>query len=120
MSCGGNILINVGPSKSGLIEPIFVERLVDMGGWLETNGEAIYESIPWKSQNDSKTEGVWYTTKKSSPDKEKVIYAIVLKYPYDADGVALYSMAGVFNNNTSVTMLGLPDKNLIVSLSLYS
>lgn len=31
ISCGGNILINVGPAKTGLIEPIFVERLYDMG-----------------------------------------------------------------------------------------
>lgn len=31
VSCGGNILINVGPSKYGTIDPIFAERLTDMG-----------------------------------------------------------------------------------------
>lgn len=31
VSCGGNILINVGPTKSGTIEPIFVERLKEIG-----------------------------------------------------------------------------------------
>lgn len=31
VSCGGNLLVNVGPNKAGIIEPIFVERLSDMG-----------------------------------------------------------------------------------------
>lgn len=31
VSCGGNININVGPTKYGTIDPIFVERLTDMG-----------------------------------------------------------------------------------------
>lgn len=31
VSCNGNILINVGPTKHGTIEPIFVERLTQMG-----------------------------------------------------------------------------------------
>lgn len=31
VSCGGNLLVNVGPNKAGIIEPIFVERLLDMG-----------------------------------------------------------------------------------------
>lgn len=31
VSCGGNILVNVGPSKSGTIEAIFADRLRCMG-----------------------------------------------------------------------------------------
>lgn len=31
VSCNGNILINVGPSKGGIIHPIFVERLQALG-----------------------------------------------------------------------------------------
>lgn len=31
VSCNGNILINVGPSKSGVIHPIFVDRLKALG-----------------------------------------------------------------------------------------
>lgn len=31
VSCGGNILVNVGPTKYGTIEAIFAERLRDMG-----------------------------------------------------------------------------------------
>ena len=59
LSCGGNFLIDIGPSSDGMIPLIFQERLLDMGAWLEINGEAIYESVPWRSQNDSVTPGVW-------------------------------------------------------------
>ena len=58
-SCGGNILINVGPSHDGVIMPIFQERLSQMGDWLRVNGEAIYSSVPWKFQNDTVTPKVW-------------------------------------------------------------
>jgi len=58
-SCGGNILINVGPTADGIIAPIFEERLYQLGGWLKVNGEAIYASKPWKHQNDTVTPYVW-------------------------------------------------------------
>ncbi|CAG2167105.1 unnamed protein product [Oppiella nova] len=60
ISCGGNILINVGPTHDGVIKPVFEDRLRDLGHWLSVNGEAIYESKPWKHQNDTTTKEVWY------------------------------------------------------------
>ena len=39
---GGNLLFNVGPMPDGRIEPRQVERLKEMGSWLEKYGEAIY------------------------------------------------------------------------------
>lgn len=109
VSCGGNILINVGPTKTGLIDPIFVERLRDMGKWLRNNGEAIYDSLPWKYQNDTQTPGVWYTIKIEAADRI-LLYAIVLDYPYDADGVELYALGDAFDEDTEVNLLGFPDK----------
>lgn len=44
VSTGGNILINVGPTQNGIIQPIFVERLQELGSWLKINGDAIYEA----------------------------------------------------------------------------
>jgi alpha-L-fucosidase len=39
---GANFLLNVGPMPNGKIQPEFVERLQQMGGWLSKYGESIY------------------------------------------------------------------------------
>lgn len=59
LSVTGNVLINVGPTKEGLIEPIYEERLRQLGTWLSLNGEAIYGSRPWVAQNDTLNSDVW-------------------------------------------------------------
>jgi alpha-L-fucosidase len=53
-SKGGNYLLNVGPTPQGLIPEPSVQRLLGIGTWLKTNGEAIYgteagpfASLPW-------------------------------------------------------------------------
>ncbi len=43
-SGGGNFLLNVGPTASGIIPQPEVDRLMAMGRWLKVNGEAIYGS----------------------------------------------------------------------------
>ena len=43
---GGNLCLNVGPCADGTIAPIIEERLLQLGAWLEVNGEAVYESSP--------------------------------------------------------------------------
>lgn len=48
VSNGGNLLLNIGPTADGRI-PIFMqERLLDIGKWLEINGEAIYGTSKYK------------------------------------------------------------------------
>ena len=37
-----NFLLNVGPMPNGRIQPEFVDRLREIGGWLAKHGEAIY------------------------------------------------------------------------------
>jgi alpha-L-fucosidase len=44
VSRGGNYLLNVGPTPEGKIPAQADVRLREMGTWLETNGEAIYET----------------------------------------------------------------------------
>ncbi|XP_070805354.1 tissue alpha-L-fucosidase isoform X3 [Pituophis catenifer annectens] len=56
VSYGGNYLLNVGPTKEGQIAPIFQERLLALGTWLKVNGEAIYESRPWRTQKENRSE----------------------------------------------------------------
>ncbi|KAF7492769.1 Tissue alpha-L-fucosidase [Sarcoptes scabiei] len=77
VSCGGNLLVNVGPTKYGKLTPIFEERLYQLGEWLQINGEAIYGSKPWTKQNDSITSNVWFTS------NHQALYAILLNYPKD-------------------------------------
>lgn len=86
-----------------------------MGKWLGKNGEAIYNSRPWVYQNDTKTPDIWYTSKIEAADRITV-YAIVLNYPYDADGVELYAFGDLFDNDTEVTLLGFPQKLKVRSM----
>jgi alpha-L-fucosidase len=51
--------MNIGPTAYGKIDPVFEERLSQLGSWLTVNGEAIYNSIPWKYQNDTINSDVW-------------------------------------------------------------
>lgn len=89
----GNALINVGPTKEGIIPLIFQERLLQLGEWLKINGEAIYDTSPWLYQNDTLNPNVWYTSKKKRIEASNTvakpkeifteIYAFFLKWPFD-------------------------------------
>ncbi|OWA54111.1 putative Plasma alpha-L-fucosidase [Hypsibius exemplaris] len=59
VSCGGNFLLNIGPSGDGTIPAIFQERLRQLGQWMDINGEAIYKTVPWSRQNDTINSDVW-------------------------------------------------------------
>lgn len=42
VSRGGNLLLNIGPTGDGRIPVIMQDRLLEIGKWLNVNGEAIY------------------------------------------------------------------------------
>jgi alpha-L-fucosidase len=74
----GNLLLNVGPRGEDAEIPLSqVARLEALGSWLETNGEAIYGTRPWRraeGQTDAELP-VRFTHKKNT------LYAIVLGTP---------------------------------------
>lgn len=48
VSKGGNYLLNVGPTPEGTIPQPCIDRLAEVGRWMECNGSAIYGSLPWR------------------------------------------------------------------------
>jgi len=64
----GNYLLNIGPRADGTIDPRHAERLLEIGSWLEENGEAIYGT-----RGGPFTAAPWG----ASTCKEKTIYLLV-------------------------------------------
>ncbi|XP_077293287.1 alpha-L-fucosidase [Arctopsyche grandis] len=127
VSCGGNLLMNVGPTKDGTIAPVFQDRLQSVGKWLDVNGEAIYKTKPWIYQNDTVNSDVWYTAAKAKlrdltltggvrrlvkdPNSETV-FAVALKWPTD-NTLRLGALAKRLNKRkTNIEMLNDPDIQL--------
>ena len=119
VSCGGNLLLNVGPTHDGRIVPLFQERLKEIGDWLKINGESIYNTTHWTYQNDTTSKHVWYTkSKENSPINSlyyqtkgvSLIYCILLKWP-DNGHVVLSSPET--SSATQISMLGLKESLFI-------
>ena len=78
---GGNLLLGIGPDATGKIPPIMQERLLQMGKWLETNGEAIYATRPWThTEQWSEGDRNW-----RAPGKFYVAGDAILKQTVDPD-----------------------------------
>jgi len=97
---GGNLLMNIGPTKEGTISPIFQLKLKEIGSWLNINGEAVYSSLPWKlSQRDSNEKNMYYTTKSSN------VYGFLLNWPSD-NKIVLNDVYKCTTPYTEVILLG--------------
>ena len=80
---GGNLLLNIGPAADGTIPVIMQQRLKDMGDWLKVNGEAIYETTPWKDAPVKKSAAIFYTRK----GNDLYVLATKWKKEFEVDGL---------------------------------
>jgi len=55
VSKNGYLLLNVGPKPDGTIPEGAKEVLLEMGAWLDINGEAIYNTTPWMVAHEGPT-----------------------------------------------------------------
>lgn len=65
---GGNLLLGVGPTPEGIIQPEVEAILKEIGSWLEINGKGIYNT---RITPHYHSENVWFTADKDN----KTIYA---------------------------------------------
>ncbi len=66
VSKGGNYLLNVGPTPEGTIPQPCIDRLAEVGRWMDHNGGAIYGSSPWhitEEKHDPSGRVIHFTTK---------------------------------------------------------
>ena len=72
---GGNLLLNIGPMANGEVPREQLERIQDIGAWLDINGSAIFDTRPYAVSSLVTTDG---QTVRLTQDRDNNVYAIVL------------------------------------------
>lgn len=115
---GGNLLLNIGPKPDGEIPIEQAARLQEIGLWLFTNGEAIYNIRPYPIIRERLTldHTVWYTQNTHAG----TVYVLVTGSPWPKGERKVLMLRHVrATNTTEVEILGqsgnvieyLPDVN---------
>ncbi|MFW9785048.1 MAG: alpha-L-fucosidase, partial [Candidatus Heimdallarchaeota archaeon] len=105
VSKNGNLLLNVGPTAEGKIPEIQKQRLLELGEWLEVNGNAIFNTRPWNRAEGTTTEGI---PVRFTRNKE-ILYAILLGKP-EKEEILINNLGG--EEISQVNLLGV-EENLV-------
>jgi alpha-L-fucosidase len=110
--------MNIGPRSDGTIPEQVQQVLLDVGAWLNINGEAIYGTRPWRMYGEGPTKvqaGSFHDTDvtKYTPEdfrftaKGDVLYVIGLAWPVNGEAAARSLAAAVGSEPVaSVALLG--------------
>jgi alpha-L-fucosidase len=123
-SKGGNYLLNVGPTSEGLIPQPSVDRLAEVGRWMQVNHEAIYgtTATPFGGELGKAVkakDGYGSDTLVSSANdwrctaKPGCIYVIIFHWP--ADGK--FSLPAMKTKVLKASLLAAPDTAVVVDQS---
>ena len=102
VSKNGCVLLNVTPTASGEIPEPVRERLLEIGRWLEINGDAIYGTRPWEVCGEGPSQIIeGHLNERENPDMTasdirftcngEYLYVIVLEPP-EATRITIASM----------------------------
>jgi alpha-L-fucosidase len=111
VSKGGNYLLNVGPTPEGLIPQPCIERLQEVGAWMDINGEAIHGTSPWRVFQDGPSDSHRAPSEIRFTAKGNALYAICLGWPNKDVVVKALGKQGLSGRTiTAVSMLGSKDE----------
>jgi len=119
VSKNGNLLLNISPKADGTITPEQTNVLLEIGKWLNINGEGIYGTRPWNISGEGPTENPAddiqfneYNNKKYTAKdirfttKAGFVYAFLLDVPTEKVSITALSKIARQGNVEKIELLG--------------